>query len=280
MRNSGALLIFLCLCNPAAASAEAPYIDPSTGMEMVLVKGGCFPMGDSLGEGDPNERPVHEACLGDFYIGRYEVTNEQFKKFNAQHTSGSSEGMSLDGDKQPVVNVSWEDAAAFAGWLAKKSGQTYRLPTEAEWEYAARAGTQGSRFWGNNPDEACRYANVADLTAKKKRPNWTTFFCDDGYMVTAPVGSFAANGFELHDMLGNVWEWCEDVYNSEAYGKLPKDNPVYRGPGEYRVMRGGGWSNGPLGIRSSHRVGLSPEFGHHALGFRLVKTAKSSAAQP
>lgn len=274
LKKPGALLIFLFLTYPAVASAEAPYIDPSTGMEMILVKGGCFTMGDSTGEGDPNERPVHEACVENFYLGKYEVTNELFRKFDAKHTSGASEGMSLDGDKQPVVNVSWEQAVAFAEWLSQKSGETYRLPTEAEWEYAARAGTRESRFWGNNLDDACKYANVADLTAKKQRPKWTAFFCDDGHFVTAPVGSFAANGFGFHDSLGNVWEWCEDVYSSEAYTRLPKDSPVYRGPGEYRVMRGGGWSNGPLGIRSSHRVGLSPEFGHHALGFRLVKTVK------
>jgi formylglycine-generating enzyme len=273
VKMPSSLLILFSFACPAVASAEAPYIDPSTAMEFVLVRGGCFTMGDSVGDGDANERPVHEACVSDFYIGKYEVTNDQFKRFK-EHNSGSSEGLSLGEGKQPVVNVSWEDTVAFAQWLSQKSGQTYRLPTEAEWEYAARSGSKASHFWGNSPDEACKYANVADFTAKKQRPNWTTFFCDDSFTVSAPVGSFAANGYGLNDMLGNVWEWCEDVYNSEAYGKLPKDNPVYKGSGEYRVMRGGGWSNGPLGIRSSHRVGLSPDFGHHALGFRLVKTIK------
>ena len=274
LKMPGALLVLLLFTYPLAAKAEAPYVDPSTGMELLLIKGGCFAMGDSAGGGDPNERPVHEACVSDFYLGKTEVTNDQFKQFDAKHSSGISDGVTLDDGKQPVVNVSWEDAVAYAKWLSQKSGQSYRLPTEAEWEYAARAGSKQSRFWGDTPDEACKYANVADLTAKKQRPKWTTFFCDDHFMVAAPVGSFLANGYGLSDMMGNVWEWCEDVYNSEAYGKLPKDNPVYGGSGEYHVMRGGGWSNGPLGIRSSHRVGLSPDFGHHALGFRLVKTAQ------
>lgn len=273
-KNVGCLLFFLLLTYPVVAGAETPYVDSSTGMEFVLIKGGCFSQGDSSGEGEPNERPVHETCVDDFYLGKNEVTNEQYKKFKANHNSGSSEGANLDEARQPVVNVSWTDGVAFAAWLSEQSGQSYRLPTEAEWEYAARAGTTTSRFWGGNPDEACTYGNVADLMAKQQRPKWTTFFCDDGYVVAAPVGSFKPNAFGLYDILGNVWEWCEDVYNSEAYGRLPKDNPVYRGPGEYQVMRGGGWSNGPLGIRSSHRVGLSPDFGHHALGLRLVKTVK------
>jgi formylglycine-generating enzyme required for sulfatase activity len=265
------LLLFGCVM---AAHAETPYVDPSTGIEFISVPGGCYQMGDSVGDGDPNERPVHEVCVSDFSIGKSEITNAQYQKFNPRHDSGKSQDSTLNDDNQPVVNVSWEDAVAFAKWLSEKSGQTYRLPTEAEWEYAVRSGSAQSRFWGNNPDEACKYANVADLTAKKQWAKWTSFTCDDGYAVSAPVSSFMPNNYGLSDMLGNVWEWCEDVYNSEAYTKLPKDNPVYGGLGEYRVMRGGGWSNGPLGIRSSHRVGLSPDFGHHALGFRLVKTAK------
>lgn len=151
------------------------------------------------------------------------------------------------------MNVSWEKAREFAQGLSKSSGGNFRLPTESEWEYAARAGISQSRFWGNDPNEACKYANVADMTAKQQWAKWTTFTCDDGFASSAPVGSFMPNGNGLYDMLGNVWEWCEDVYNSEAYGKLPKDNPLFGGAGEYRVMRGGGWSNGPLGVRSSHQ---------------------------
>jgi len=267
------LLILLFAC-PAAVNAGTVYTDSTTGMEFVPVKGGCYQMGDSVGDGDLNERPVHEVCVSDFSIGKFEVTNAQFKKFRPQHNSGKSQNVSLDEDSQPVVNVSWEEAVAFSKWLSQQSGQKYRLPTEAEWEFAARAGSNQSHYWGNSSDEACKYANVADMTAKKQWAKWTTFTCDDGYAVSAPVGKFMPNGYGLYDMLGNAWEWCEDIYNSEAYAKLPKDNPIFGGSGEYRVMRGGGWSNGPLGIRNSHRVGLSPDFGHHALGFRLVKTAQ------
>ena len=271
---SGTLLFLLLFAWISSAFAAPPYTDTSTGMEFVFVNGGCYQMGDSVGGGDPNERPVHEVCVSSFYLGKHEVTNAQFKKFRNNHNSGSSQGISLDDENLPVVNVSWEDAVAFSKWLSQETGQTYRLPTEAEWEYAARSGSNQSYFWGNNPNVACEYANVADLTAKKYRETWTAFNCDDGYAVSSPVGSFKANGYGFYDILGNAWEWCQDIYNSEAYTKLPKDDPLYEGSGEYRVMRGGGWSNGPLGIRLSHRVGLSPDFGHHSLGFRLLKAVQ------
>jgi len=268
---SGTACILLLFFFVSPALTQTPLPDPLM-IELVPIKGGCFQIGDSVGDGDPNERPVHEVCVSNFSIGKFEVTNTQYLAFDPEHNSGTSEESSLNGGNQPVVNVSWEDAVAYTKWLSIKTGQSYRLPTEAEWEYAARAGSDKSRYWGNNHDEACRFANVADLTAKKHWAQWTTFPCDDGFAVSAPVGSFLPNNFGPHDMLGNVWEWCEDIYNSEAYSKLPKNNPVYGGVGEYRVMRGGGWSNGPLGIRSSHRVGLSPGFGHHSLGFRLVRS--------
>lgn len=115
-----------------------------------------------------------------------------------------------------MVNVSWYDATNFAKWLSKETGQKFRLPTEAEWEYTARAGTKTSRFWGNNPDEACQYANVADLTVKKRWATWIVHNCEDNYLVAAPVGSFNPNGFGIYDMLGNVWEWVQDVYDCLA----------------------------------------------------------------
>lgn len=269
---SGTVCILLLFFSVSPALTQTPLTEPPLMIELVPIKGGCYQMGDSVGDGDPNERPVHQVCVSDFSIGKFEVTNTQYKAFDPDHDSGISEETSLDGGNQPVVNVSWEDAVAFTKWLSIKTEQSYRLPTEAEWEYAARAGSDKSRYWGNNPDVACKFANVADLTAKRHWAKWTTFPCDDGFAVSAPVGSFLPNNFGLYDMLGNVWEWCEDIYNSEAYSKLPINNPVYGGSGEYRVMRGGGWSNGPLGIRSSHRVGLSPGFGHHSLGFRIVRS--------
>jgi formylglycine-generating enzyme len=263
-------LLLVLVVFAATADAERPFVDAATGMEFVFIKGGCYQMGDPAGES--NDRPLHEVCVGDFYIGKYDVTNRQFRKFRPDHNSGKFEGMSVDDDEQPVVNVSWEDAVSFAKWLSQRSGKAYRLPTEAEWEYAARAGTKTTYFWGDNPDNACKYANVADLSAKMRWKKWIAFNCDDKFLVTAPVGSFLPNGYGLYDMLGNVWQWVEDVYNKAAYTKLPKNNPVFEGFGVYRVIRGGGWSNGPLGVRVSHRVPLTPDFGHHALGFRLVMT--------
>lgn len=271
IRWLGVFFLLCLLMSPMAQAAETSYTDPAAGIAFAAIKGGCFQMGDSVGDGDPNERPVHEVCLNDFSMAKYTVTNAQFRMFRSGHSSGKYENISLNDDKMPAVGVTWDDAVAYAKWLSEKTGQKFRLPTEAEWEYAARGGTKTSRFWGNAPDEACAYANVADMTAKQRWPKWTSFYCDDKFAVASPVGSFKPNQYGLFDMLGNVWQWTQDVYSSEAYVKLPKMNPVYEGSGEYRVMRGGGWSNGPLGIRSSHRVGLSPTFGHHALGFRLVK---------
>ncbi len=115
----------------AAANAEPPLVDSVTGMEFVFIKGGCYEMGDPAS--DSNDRPPHEVCVSDFYMSKYDVTNQQFRKFRPEHSSGNFEGLSENGDEQPVVNVTWEDAVAFAGWLSQKSGRTYRLPTEAEW---------------------------------------------------------------------------------------------------------------------------------------------------
>jgi formylglycine-generating enzyme required for sulfatase activity len=169
------------------------------------------------------------------------------------------------------VEVSWEDARDYAAWLSRKTDQSFRLPTEAEWEYAARAGTDTARFWGELPDAACRYANVHDRTSKKGNGfSWTHHNCDDGYAVTAPIGSFRANAFGLHDMLGNVWEWCADWYGKDYYGYSPKDNPTGPSSESLRVIRGGGWSDNSERVRSAFRSWFTPNNRGGYLGFRLV----------
>ncbi|MDT8423034.1 MAG: SUMF1/EgtB/PvdO family nonheme iron enzyme, partial [Desulfuromonadales bacterium] len=178
----------------SGGSGSGSWTESLTGMAFVRVPGGCFQMGSPSSEKDrdSNEGPVHEVCVDDFSMGKFEVTNAQYRKYKSGHTSKDYKGNSLNGDDQPAVYVSWEDATEYAKWLSRQTGKSFRLPTEAEWEYAARAGTRTARWWGESPDQACRNANVADQSAKRKWSNWTVHNCDDGYAVTAPVGRFAA----------------------------------------------------------------------------------------
>jgi formylglycine-generating enzyme required for sulfatase activity len=251
--------------------------EPVTGIEFVWVPAGCFLMGSPQkeeGRGQ-DEGPVHEVCVDGFWMGRHEVTNGQFRKFQRDHDSRSYEGLSLNGDEQPVVHVTWEDAKCFAQWLSEKNGGQYlfRLPTEAEWEYAARAGTKGARYWGDEEGSACDYENIADLTAKKLWHWEDVHNCEDSYAATAPVGSYKPNAFGLHDMLGNVWEWCEDYYSVDFYANYDRQNPLNenarRGPD--RVRRGGYWHGGPDSTRSASRSSGLPSTGSNDVGFRLVR---------
>lgn len=184
--------------------------------EMVAIPAGSFQMGSN--DGDSDEKPVHQVSVNGFVMSKTEITNRQFRQFRPGHDSGNYEGQSLNGDDQPVVNVSWDDARAYVQWLAGKTGQAYRLPSEAEWEYANRAGTTSKWIWGNDENGSCQDANIADQTAKARKSDWTTSNCTDGHFVTAPVGSFRANGFGLYDMTGNVWEWVEDCYHDSYSG--------------------------------------------------------------
>src|SRR5262249_17434552 len=137
--------------------------------------------------------------------------------------------------EHPVVNVSWNDAVAFCAWLSHKEGRSYRLPTEAEWEYSCRAGTDTRYYSGTDPETVALVGNVADASAKRKFPNWTTIKNDDGYVFTSPVGRFQANAFGLHDMHGNVWERCQDWYDAAYYKKSPKQDPPGPSTGSFRV---------------------------------------------
>ena len=171
-------------------------------------------------------------------------------------------------DTHPVVCVSHEEAEAYAKWLSEKTGARYRLPTEAEWEYAARGGTETSRHWGDDPSGACEYANVADLTAKEKYSDWTIHACRDGYAHTSPVGAYRSNGYGLHDMLGNVWEWTCSEYD-EGYGGA--EQRCASGSAGRRVLRGGSWVNFPGRVRSADRYGGDTGDRNGDLGFRLVQ---------
>jgi formylglycine-generating enzyme required for sulfatase activity len=207
-------------------------------------------------------------------MGKFEVTNAQYRKYNPKHTSKEIDILSLNEDNQPVVQVTYADAYRYGKWLTKKNGKKYefRLPSEAEWEYACRAGTTTSRFWGNNPDETCKYANVVDATTQEVWKGWTAHNCDDGQKTTAPVGSFKPNAFGLHDMLGNVLEWTRDKYDKDAYSSHQKKNPLNIKVGTQRVYRGGSWVFGPNDVRCAFRGPYKPDYRNYYTGFRLIKT--------
>ncbi len=251
--------------------------EPLTGMEFVWVPGGCFLMGSPQTEKnrEADEGPVHEVCVDGFWMGRTEVTNGQFRKFHPDHTSKDYSGVSLNGDSQPAVFVSWVDANNFAQWLRSQNGGQYkfRLPTEAEWEYSCRAGSESSRYWGDDSAKACAYENIADLTGKRQWGWEQSQDCEDGYAATAPVGSFQPNDFGLYDMIGNVWQWCQDVYSVDAYVKHDRINPLFsvESGGSSRVIRGGCWHCEEGKIRCAARRSGLPGGMNDDLGFRIVR---------
>ena len=284
-----------------------PWTDPATGMEFVWVRGGCFQMGQTTAEKQylikdagketyekyyNDELPRHEVCVDGFWMAKTEVTRGQFKQFikeTGYRTDADKKGNAYifnketdwkwakksgynwektgysQDDAHPVVCVSWNDAKEFIKWLRTKTGRDFFLPSEAQWEYAARGGTDFMRFWGTNDAEACTYANVADTGS-----NWSPSFpCSDGYKFTAPVGSYKPNPFGLYDMLGNVWEWCEDVYDKNAYSKHDRNNPVITSDEDSRVLRGGSWLFTPGDVRAAGRLRYPADYRNRDLGFRL-----------
>ncbi len=206
------------------------------------------------------------------YLGKYEVTNGQYRCFRPDHDSRKYKGQDLNDDRFPVVRVSWDDAQAFCRWLSERTGRIARLPTESEWEYACRAGTTTINWWGDRMDEAGRVANLADRTAHTL---WGWDFAlqeaSDGYAVAAPVGHFLPNPFGLHDMIGNVWEWCEDVWR-DNYDGAPSDGSAWIRATKQglRVVRGASWHNYPKGCQSAFRGRGPPHYRGSHTGFRVV----------
>jgi formylglycine-generating enzyme required for sulfatase activity len=243
---------------------------------MIVVPAGESVMGSPAAEAgrSDDEAPEHVVTIAKpFAVGKYEVT---FAEWDAcvEDKHCAQLGKTVWGRRHhPVVNVSYGQAVGFTQWLSDKTGKKYRLLSEAEWEYAARGGSTSARFWGSSPDRACQFANVYDLTAKAAHDfRWENFPCEDGYANTAPVGSFEPNGFGLHDMLGNVWEWVDDCYN-DSYAGAPRDGRVWRtGDCSQRVNRGGGWYGPPRFVRSAERDGLGSARGDDRVGLRVART--------
>ncbi|MFO1372463.1 MAG: SUMF1/EgtB/PvdO family nonheme iron enzyme [Candidatus Competibacteraceae bacterium] len=242
-------------------------IDNTTGLELSWIEGGCFSMGSPPTERDRgNDEALHQVCVKDFWIGRTEITNGQYRRFKPNHNSGSFQGRSLNSDTQPVVNLTWGDANTFTDWLSweAKTGKRFRLPTEAEWEYAARAGATTRYYWGNDIDP--RYANFSDRNDPTGASNSNL---DDGQAVTAPVGSYLPNNLGLRDVAGNVWEWTCSEYDP-AYGDQAQNCSEKRPNEGQRVTRGGSWNNGPAELRLAKRLPRKPGDHDAMTGFRVI----------
>ncbi len=239
--------------------------DGSLGPEVIIVAPGRYRMGDLLGTGAADERPAHEVLLTEpFAVGIYEISVAEFSAF--REVSGNPK-IAEDRERHPVANVSPADVDAYLRWLSEQTGERYRLPSEAEWEYLARAGSEGAYPAG--AEGLCQYANVADQSTRTRFSGWEVAECTDGFPYTAPVGSLEANAFGLHDTLGNVAEWVADCW-SDSYENARSDGVPVSGPQScYRVYRGGSWDSQPGSITYSYR--LSSNRGNDDRGFRVVR---------
>lgn len=229
-------------------------------VEMVALKGGCFPMGSV--NGDVDEQPVHEVCLAPIKMDKNEVTQKAFQAVMGINPS------QFQGGDLPVDSVTWDEADAFC----RKSGK--RLPTEAEWEYAARGGTSTEYSWGDapQPDKANFCDSSCDLHIRS--PIGT-----DGFKFTSPVGSYPPNPFGLHDMAGNVSEWTSDWILENYYQISPKDNPKGPDAGRAKVVRGGSWYSGSQGLRSANRSSLWRDYRKDGVGFRCVTDGETRTSK-
>jgi formylglycine-generating enzyme required for sulfatase activity len=241
---------------------EANYGD---GIIMVHIPAGEFTMGSNDYD---DEKPLHTIYLDGYWIGKYEVTFAQYDKYCEDVKKAKPDDEGWGRGKRPVINVSWDDAKAYCDWLSTEKNLTFKLPTEAQWEKAAR-GTASIKYpWGDNEPyyKGKWYANYAAHDSWEKRG-------EDGFEFTAPVGSYpqGASPYGLLDMAGNVWEWCYDLYGDDYYKNSPKENPTGPESGSLRVVRGGGWADDARGLRCAYRLFDGPSFRDSNPGFRLCQ---------
>ncbi|MDM8559131.1 formylglycine-generating enzyme family protein [Candidatus Parabeggiatoa sp. HSG14] len=255
--------------------------DGSLGPDMIVIPTGTFKMGDIQDSGDDSEKPVHQVSIKSFAMGRYEVTNAEFVQFansiksrgpdgqrwfltkekdeNSHIVLGSSDDFEVESGykNHPVLKVSWYGAVAYTEWLSQQTGKQYRLPSEAEWEYAARAGTDTEYWWGND--------------IGSNRANCKNSACGDRFEKTAPVGSFKPNPFGLYDTAGNLWELVADSWH-DNYEEAPTDGSVWiEGDDSLVVVRGGSWYGVSSRIRSANRINSKPSYRFKRFGFRLAR---------
>ncbi|MDC7217542.1 MAG: SUMF1/EgtB/PvdO family nonheme iron enzyme [Spirochaetales bacterium] len=237
------------ISEPESAATPKPrktWTDPATGMEYIWVPEGCFIMGSN--NGSSAEKPLHKVCVDGFWMAKYEVTQAEWTKLMGSNPSF------FKSNHNPVETVSWYDAQNFIKKLNSKGNGKFRLPTEAEWEYAARSGGKNQEYaGGDNVDAVAWYtSNSGERTHE--------------------VGTKSPNGLGLYDMSGNVGEWCEDLYSAQAYSKHSLENPVNKSGGDGRITRGGGWSDITYRVRTTNRFGYNPVLRYSYFGFRLVRT--------
>ena len=294
-------ILFVILISFNAQSAE---LDLSPGAifnecegcpEMIIIPPGNFVMGFDGGVNDERyEGPPHEVKISYmFAMGKYEVTNSQFKKFidstgykpgtNCRMWTGKTVELvkGLDwtdpgykrpiGDNEPVACVSWYDAKAYVEWLSNVTNKSYRLPSEAEWEYVARGGTDTMWSWGDDPNAGCEMANYYDETAAGIRP-WKPVECNDGHRIVANVGQLRPNIFGVYDIIGNVWEWAEDCYQVPYKNQASDGAPFQvKGKCEKRVVRGGAWHSRATWQKPSFRGRDTEDFVTQVFGIRVVR---------
>jgi formylglycine-generating enzyme required for sulfatase activity len=251
-----ALGLLLCSCASAQTQHKPGDVwkDPVLGTEFVWVPGGCYEMGcgswareSECNNATKAERPVHTVCVSGFWMGKYEVTQGQWQRLMGDNPSYFKNC----GDNCPVEAISWNKAVEFAKRLSEKTGYTFRLPTESEWEYACRSGGRPERYCGGDKLDAVAWYN------------------DNSGDRTHPVGQKRSNGLGIYDMSGNVEEWCQDWYDKDYYGRSPRDNPDGPSSGTYRILRGGSWSDFPRRVFTGGRD--NPDGRYAYFGLRLVR---------